>query len=37
MKHWFWKFLRDKTSNFAPLDKVFTKIRVDTPNCGTAV
>ena len=36
LQHWLWKLLRDKTRKFGPLHKVFRKIVVDTPNCGTA-
>jgi hypothetical protein len=36
LQHWLWKFLEDKTKGFAPLHKVFAKIKVDSPNSGTA-
>ena len=36
MKHWFWKFLKDKTKGFATLHKVFTQIKVDSPDSGTS-
>jgi hypothetical protein len=37
LQHWFWKFLKDKTKGFATLHKVFTQIKVDSPDSGTAV
>ena len=35
-QHWFWKFLRKQTASFAPLHRVFTKIQVDSLDCGTS-
>jgi hypothetical protein len=37
LQHWLWKFLKDKTKGFAPLNKVFAKIKVDSLDSGTAV
>jgi hypothetical protein len=36
LQHWLWKFLKDETRIFAPLRRMFAKIKVDTPKCGTA-
>ena len=33
---WFWRFLKKQTESFAPLHKVFSKIRVDSPDSGTS-
>jgi hypothetical protein len=37
LQHWLWKFLKKQTESFAPLHKVFSKIKVDSPNSGTSV
>jgi hypothetical protein len=37
LQHWLWKLLKDKTKAFAPLHKVFAKIKVDSLDSGTAV
>ena len=37
LQHWFWKLLKKKTKDFAPLHLVFTKIKPDSSNCGTTV
>jgi hypothetical protein len=36
LQHWLWKFLKDRTRQFAHLHKVFTNIPSNTPQCGTA-
>jgi hypothetical protein len=36
LQHWFWKLLKKKTEAFAPLHRVFTKIKPGSSNCGTA-
>ena len=36
LQHWFWKLLKKKTEQFAPLHWVFTQVRPGSPNCGTA-
>jgi hypothetical protein len=36
LQHWFWRFLKKQTESFAPLHKVFSKIKVDSPNSGTS-
>ena len=35
LPHWVWKFLKDKTKGFAPLRKVFAKIKVNSLDSGT--
>ena len=35
LQHWFWKLLKKKTEAFAPLHRVFTKVKSDSSNCGT--
>jgi hypothetical protein len=37
LQHWLWRFLKKQTESFAPLHKVFSKIKVDSPNSGTSV
>jgi hypothetical protein len=34
LQHWLWRFLKKQTESFAPLHKVFAKIKVDSPNSG---
>jgi hypothetical protein len=36
LQHRLWKFLRGKTKGFAPLHKVFAKIKVDSSDSGTS-
>jgi hypothetical protein len=36
LQHWLWRFLKKQTESFAPLHKVFAKIKVDSPNSGTS-
>jgi hypothetical protein len=36
LQHWLWRFLKKKIESFAPLHKVFAKIRVDSPDSGTS-
>jgi hypothetical protein len=36
LQHWLWKFLKKQTESFAPLHKVFSKIKVDSPDSGTS-
>jgi hypothetical protein len=36
LQHWLWRFLQKQTQDFAPLHKVFAKIKVDSPNSGTS-
>jgi hypothetical protein len=36
LQHWLWKFLKDRTRQFAHLHKVFPNIPSNTPQCGTA-
>jgi hypothetical protein len=36
LQHWLWRFLKKQTESFAPLHKVFSKIKVDSPNSGTS-
>ncbi len=36
LQHWFWRFLKKQTQSFAPLHKVFAKIKVDSPDSGTS-
>jgi len=36
LQHWFWKLLKSKTQNFAPLHHVFVRVRPGSPNCGSA-
>jgi hypothetical protein len=35
LHHWIWTILKNKTQLFAPLHKVFAKIKVDSTDCGT--
>jgi len=35
LQHWFWKLLKSKTQNFAPLHHVFVRVRPGSPNCGS--
>jgi hypothetical protein len=37
LHHWLWRFLKQQTKSFAPLHKVFSKIKVDSTNSGTSV
>jgi hypothetical protein len=37
LQHWLWRFLKKQTQVFAPLHKVFAKIKVDSPDSGTSV
>jgi hypothetical protein len=37
LQHWLWRFLRKQTESFAPVHKVFAKIKVDSPDSGTSV
>jgi hypothetical protein len=37
LQHWLWRFLKKQTQVFAPLHKVFAKIKVDSPDIGTSV
>ena len=37
LQHWLWRFLKKQTESFAPLHKVFSKIKVDSPDSGTFV
>jgi hypothetical protein len=32
LQHWFWKLLKSKTQNFAPLHHVFVRVRPGSPN-----
>ena len=32
LQHWLWRFLKKQTKSFAPLHKVFSKIKVDLPH-----
>jgi hypothetical protein len=36
LQHWLWRFLKKQTESFAPLHKVFSKIKVDSPDSGTS-
>ncbi len=36
LQHWLWRFLKKETESFAPLHKVFSKIKVDSPDSGTS-
>jgi hypothetical protein len=36
LQHWIWRFLKKQTESFAPLHKVFAKIKVDSPDSGTS-
>jgi hypothetical protein len=36
LQHWLWRFLKKQTESFAPLHKVFAKIKVDSPDSGTS-
>jgi hypothetical protein len=36
LQHWLWRFLKKQTEPFAPLHKVFAKIKVDSPDSGTS-
>ena len=36
LQHWLWRFLKKQTESFAPLHKVFSKIRVYSPDSGTS-
>jgi hypothetical protein len=36
LQHWLWKFLKKQTETFAPLHKVFAKIKVDSLDSGTS-
>jgi hypothetical protein len=35
-QHWLWRFLKQQTKSFAPLHKVFSKIKVNSPDSGTS-
>jgi len=35
LQHWFWKLLKSKTQNFAPLHHVFVRVRPGSLNCGS--
>jgi hypothetical protein len=35
LQHWFWKLLKSKTQNFAPLHHVFVRVKSSSPNCGS--
>jgi hypothetical protein len=35
LQHWLWKLLKKNTEVFAPLHRVFVKIKPGSPNCGT--
>ena len=35
LQHWFWKLLKSKTQNFAPLHHVFVRVKSGSPNCGS--
>jgi hypothetical protein len=37
LQHWLCQFLKKQTQAFAPLHKVFAKIKVDSPDSGTSV
>ena len=37
LQHWFWKLLKSKTQNFAPLHQVFVRVRPSSLNCGSDV
>jgi hypothetical protein len=36
LQHWLWRFLKKQTESFAPLHKVFAKVKVDSPDNGTS-
>jgi hypothetical protein len=36
LQYWLWRFLKKQTESFAPLHKVFSKIKVDSPDSGTS-
>jgi hypothetical protein len=36
LQHWLWRFLKKQTESFAHLHKVFSKIKVDSPDSGTS-
>jgi hypothetical protein len=36
LQHWLRRFLKKQTQAFAPLHKVFAKIKVDSPDSGTS-
>jgi hypothetical protein len=36
LQHWFWKLLKSKTQNFAPLHHVFVRVRPGSLNCGSS-
>jgi hypothetical protein len=36
LQHWLWRFLNKQTESFAPLHKVFSKIKVDSPDSGAS-
>jgi hypothetical protein len=36
LQDWLWRFLKKQTESFAPLHKVFAKIKVDSPDSGTS-
>jgi hypothetical protein len=36
LQHWFWKLLKTKTLNFAPLHHVFVRVKPGSLNCGSA-
>jgi hypothetical protein len=36
LQHWLWRFLKKQTESFAPLHKVSSKIKVDSPDSGTS-
>ena len=35
LQHWFWKLLKTKTMNFAPLHHVFVRVKSGSLNCGS--
>ena len=35
LQHWFWKLLKTKTLNFAPLHHVFVRVKSGSLNCGS--
>jgi hypothetical protein len=36
LKNCLWRFIKKQTESFAPLHKVFSKIKVDSPNSTSA-
>jgi hypothetical protein len=36
LQHWLWRFLKKQTESFAPLHKVFSKTKVDSPDSGAS-